>query len=251
MPYCSNCGHETLENSKFCSNCGSPVTNNIVNENHSWSLTDFLEENPPNSNGVILCPRCLGKGNVDEEDIYRLEQKDFLLPGECNYCEGVGKINIKKLEKEPFNGRTKESSIVPTDKSENAPTVKTELLTASIFDGENKLKFGKINIKGEWVIQPIFDWLDHFDKYGFYKVEINQKYGYVDSKGNWVIPAKYDLKIYNRWGELIFETENFDLGWNGIYKNHHAEPGLYIYLAQFSFGNEDLIEKAGSVYLFR
>ncbi|MFN8164850.1 MAG: gliding motility-associated C-terminal domain-containing protein [Bacteroidia bacterium] len=70
-------------------------------------------------------------------------------------------------------------------------------------------------------------------------------------KGVGTIPAKYDLKIYNRWGELIFETENFDLGWNGIYKNHHAEPGLYIYLAQFSFGNEDLIEKAGSVYLFR
>ena len=97
MPYCSKCGHETLENSKFCSNCGSPVTNNIVNQNHSWSLTDFLEENPPNSNGVILCPRCLGKGNVDEEDIYRLEQKDFWLPGECKYCEGVGKINIKRL----------------------------------------------------------------------------------------------------------------------------------------------------------
>ncbi len=41
----------------------------------------------------IDCPRCLGKGNVDWEDIRRLNKKLKWKPGECAYCNGKGKIN--------------------------------------------------------------------------------------------------------------------------------------------------------------
>ena len=41
----------------------------------------------------IACPRCLGKGHVDEEDILRLKRSDQWVPGPCAYCEGLGKIN--------------------------------------------------------------------------------------------------------------------------------------------------------------
>ena len=41
------------------------------------------------------CPRCLGKGNVDWDDIKRLKKELRWLPGVCAYCNGVGKIDPK------------------------------------------------------------------------------------------------------------------------------------------------------------
>lgn len=47
----------------------------------------------------VNCPRCLGKGNVDSEDIKRLKKELFWLPGKCAYCNGSGKINSEMLTK--------------------------------------------------------------------------------------------------------------------------------------------------------
>lgn len=40
----------------------------------------------------IDCPRCLGKGNVDWEDIKRLNKELKWRPGKCAYCNGKGKV---------------------------------------------------------------------------------------------------------------------------------------------------------------
>lgn len=47
----------------------------------------------------VNCPRCLGKGNVDLEDIKRLKKELFWLPGKCAYCNGLGKVSSKMLAK--------------------------------------------------------------------------------------------------------------------------------------------------------
>ncbi|MBA3647613.1 MAG: gliding motility-associated C-terminal domain-containing protein [Chitinophagales bacterium] len=46
--------------------------------------------------------------------------------------------------------------------------------------------------------------------------------------------TSYNLKIFNRWGELVFETNNVSDGWNGRYKSQPAETGTYIYLINYS-----------------
>lgn len=46
-------------------------------------------------NPLKECPRCLGKGNVDWNDINRLNQELKWIPGPCAYCDGKGKINPK------------------------------------------------------------------------------------------------------------------------------------------------------------
>jgi len=38
------------------------------------------------------CPRCLGKGHVDEQDIVRLNMQLLWRPGNCAYCNGTGKV---------------------------------------------------------------------------------------------------------------------------------------------------------------
>ncbi|WP_324026548.1 hypothetical protein QSV08_03270 [Maribacter sp. BPC-D8] len=44
------------------------------------------------SKNKIDCPRCLGKGEVDWNDIKRLNKELKWGPGKCAYCNGSGKI---------------------------------------------------------------------------------------------------------------------------------------------------------------
>lgn len=50
-------------------------------------------------------------------------------------------------------------------------------------------------------------------------------------KGNFFGVKDYGLHIFNRWGELVFETDNPDEGWNGRVLNmrNEAPPGVYVY----------------------
>ena len=41
----------------------------------------------------IDCPRCLGKGYVDQDDIKRLKKELKWAPGSCAYCNGSGKVS--------------------------------------------------------------------------------------------------------------------------------------------------------------
>jgi excinuclease UvrABC ATPase subunit len=45
-----------------------------------------------NNQGHKKCPRCLGKGNVDWNDIKRLNQELKWKPGTCAYCNGSGEV---------------------------------------------------------------------------------------------------------------------------------------------------------------
>lgn len=40
---------------------------------------------------------------------------------------------------------------------------------------------------------------------------------------------EYSLSIFNRWGELIFSSENFEYGWDGTYGGKPCETGVYVY----------------------
>ncbi len=50
-------------------------------------------------------------------------------------------------------------------------------------------------------------------------------------KGNFFGIKDYELRIYNRWGEQIFETQDPDEGWNGRVLNvrNESPPGVYVY----------------------
>lgn len=48
---------------------------------------------------MVDCPRCLGKGKVDLDDIKRLKKELFWRPGKCAYCNGVGKVPPDRIEK--------------------------------------------------------------------------------------------------------------------------------------------------------
>jgi gliding motility-associated-like protein len=59
------------------------------------------------------------------------------------------------------------------------------------------------------------------------------------------------LYIFNRWGELLFETNDLSAGWNGIYQGKPVEQGVYVWKVVISGYNNDEIEKIGSVNVIR
>ena len=39
----------------------------------------------------------------------------------------------------------------------------------------------------------------------------------------------FNMLIFNRWGEIVFETNDFNVGWDGHYKGRLAQNGIYTY----------------------
>ncbi len=68
--------------------------------------------------------------------------------------------------------------------------------------------------------------------------------------------AKYRLQIYNRWGQLIFETEDPAEGWDGNHKGELAPHGTYVWVSvheSFESGKQGMvsIDTRGTVVLLR
>ena len=43
----------------------------------------------------------------------------------------------------------------------------------------------------------------------------------------------YSMKIFNRWGALVFESDDVESGWDGTFHNQDIAEGVYIYLLEF------------------
>jgi gliding motility-associated-like protein len=67
-------------------------------------------------------------------------------------------------------------------------------------------------------------------------------------------PANYELTIYNRWGEVIFESHNALVGWDGTYGQDAIEVPSGLYQYRIVYKNPDLDERkliTGHVNLLR
>jgi len=60
-----------------------------------------------------------------------------------------------------------------------------------------------------------------------------------------------EFKIFNRWGQLVFETSDLTIGWDGMFKGEPQEIGNYAYYfkAESMYGN--LVEGSGDIALIR
>ena len=51
--------------------------------------------------------------------------------------------------------------------------------------------------------------------------------------------SDYTLLVYNRWGELIFESNNIDIGWDGTFMGNEAQIDVYVWKAFYSVNHPD------------
>jgi gliding motility-associated-like protein len=62
---------------------------------------------------------------------------------------------------------------------------------------------------------------------------------------------QFVLRIFNRWGELVFESLDPVIGWDGFYRGLPAELGVYVYQARSVTPGEGPVWTSGTVTLVR
>ena len=65
-------------------------------------------------------------------------------------------------------------------------------------------------------------------------------------------PKDYQVKIYDRYGALVFESTQPDKGWNGKNRNNEMPAGVYVWVMKYQHpGTKEIIRKNGIVTLLR
>ncbi|MEI6695120.1 MAG: gliding motility-associated C-terminal domain-containing protein [Bacteroidota bacterium] len=69
--------------------------------------------------------------------------------------------------------------------------------------------------------------------------------------GKFSSDTEYYLVIYNRWGQLIFESKDPEMGWDGRFNGNMSQPGVYVYYIKIKYGGQSkTFEKTGNLTLF-
>lgn len=63
--------------------------------------------------------------------------------------------------------------------------------------------------------------------------------------------ATMDFKIFNRWGEMVFQSQNQAQGWDGTYKGKAQEMDAFAFTLQVTFEDGTTLNKRGNVTLLR
>jgi gliding motility-associated-like protein len=76
--------------------------------------------------------------------------------------------------------------------------------------------------------------------------QLNEKWGIVP-----VFVKEYQLRIYNRWGEKVYETNDKHNIWSGEYKNELTTNNVYIYQIMFTGWDRSVHYRKGTVTVLK
>ena len=71
---------------------------------------------------------------------------------------------------------------------------------------------------------------------------------FVPNQGN--VQVK-NLRVYNRWGQLVYDNETPNTGWDGNHKDKPAPSDVYVYFVEIEFPNGTVEQRKGDVTLIR
>lgn len=61
----------------------------------------------------------------------------------------------------------------------------------------------------------------------------------------------YHIRIFNRWGEKLFESDNREVNWDGTFRGSKVEQGVYIYVINYTGFDDKAYDTKGTVTLLR
>jgi len=62
---------------------------------------------------------------------------------------------------------------------------------------------------------------------------------------------EYQFQIFNRWGNLFFQSNEVERGWDGYYNGKLCPQDVYVWKIRCKFANGDLVTKIGDVTLIQ
>lgn len=78
----------------------------------------------------------------------------------------------------------------------------------------------------------------------------NKNDGFAPSLYN-VKERNYTFRVFNRWGEKLFETTDINAFWDGTFKGETCEQEVYVWTINGEYNNNDLFAFRGTVSLLR
>ncbi|HEY1045412.1 MAG TPA: PKD domain-containing protein [Bacteroidia bacterium] len=66
-----------------------------------------------------------------------------------------------------------------------------------------------------------------------------------------VMDRNYSFEVFNRWGEMVFQTNDIHDFWDGTFKGNVCEQDVYIWTVKGEYYNNDLFSFRGTVTLLR
>ncbi len=76
----------------------------------------------------------------------------------------------------------------------------------------------------------------------------NNRFGAVGSLSQL---QEFGMNIYNRFGQLVFSSNNPELRWDGTFRGKQQPVGAYVWMARYRIGNNLLRTRSGTVMLLR
>ena len=64
-------------------------------------------------------------------------------------------------------------------------------------------------------------------------------------RGNFI--SELDFKLYDRWGELVFQTQDQSLGWNGYFKGKKVDPAVFVYYLRVVCDGGEVFFEEGNI----
>ena len=63
--------------------------------------------------------------------------------------------------------------------------------------------------------------------------------------------SEFSITIFDRWGKLVFSSNDLDIGWDGTFLGKQQEIGTFIYHIQSKTKSGDELDKSGTITLLR
>ncbi len=61
----------------------------------------------------------------------------------------------------------------------------------------------------------------------------------------------FTLRIYDRWGEKVFETSDLNIGWDGTFRNKKMDNAVFVYYLHVEFTDATVKDDKGSITMTR
>ena len=68
------------------------------------------------------------------------------------------------------------------------------------------------------------------------------------------VVSRFRLEIFDRWGGLVFSSDDPEATWDGSIRGREQVPGVYIWRAEWEgelFGQPHMVRKTGDMVLIR
>ncbi len=80
--------------------------------------------------------------------------------------------------------------------------------------------------------------------------------GFSDGKNDVFLPlmrgvVQFEMLVFNRWGELLFQTQDQQQGWDGYYQGKLCPQDVYVYKITAMYDNGERVVRTGDINLIR